>query len=381
MTRTTLLALLLCAAVVPAAGKPAKTAAPADWLTRGKQAQQYGNLREALACYDSAVAVVGAPADAWYRRAVCRARLLETAGASLAADSAQQTALAAVDDLGRAVALDTGLAGAWQLRGLLRLRYLKSDGALDDINTALRLNPRFAEALRSRVEYYTVQGDRTSAIADCGALIALAPHDVKAYQMRAELYAADAQLRKAVDDLGRVLQIVAGPYSADAERTRAQTMQQRGDLYMQLGEWDKAMADHREARGGLGRDGATTLAHRWVDMGLLALKKGEAALAADLCTRALEFAPGMERAIAGRARANFALDRCELTIKDCDTLLAHNPESYLDYVMRAQALARVGLTQRARADVAAAMKYSSDGAALPDSVRRTLRDVEALVGK
>jgi tetratricopeptide (TPR) repeat protein len=372
--------LLVLAAVCVA--KPAP--ADADALSRGRQEQQYGNYAAAADLYDQALRTDSLNADTWYRRGVCLVKLLEAPTAKTVSaapiDTLPVYAVRAQANFTRALMLDTALVGAWHMRGVVRCRWTDPNGTsgLADLSRAIQLNPRFAEAFRSRGEYYATHADLAPAVADFGQLIVLAPSDAKALEMRAQLFFRDKQYQKSIDDLTKVLAIVAGPYSAEAERLRAEALRLRGEAYLNLSDYDKAMLDHRQAVGGLGPDGGLTLAYLWADRAFLAAQKRDFVLAIDLYTRALELSPGAERAYYGRARANFDRGRCELAIADCDTLLSHNPESYLDYVLRAQAQARIGLDARARADATRALDIArKNGVALPDSVMVFLRQVTA----
>jgi tetratricopeptide (TPR) repeat protein len=89
----------------------------------------------------------------------------------------------------------------------------------------------------------------------------------------------------------------------------------------------------------------------------------------------LEFSPEVYRAYAGRAKANFQLGAFEHTVRDCDTLLAHDPESYVDYVLRAQALRRLGRTESAVADLRKALKIAREIGSPTDSLASAIRDL------
>ena len=71
-------------------------------------------------------------------------------------------------------------------------RLASAQGALDDYDRALAINPKDAEALRGRGFTHLRRNETDAAIGDHGAAIALHRNDALAYHLRAEGHQAMA---------------------------------------------------------------------------------------------------------------------------------------------------------------------------------------------
>lgn len=89
-------------------------------------------------------------------------------------------------------------------RGLARYKADDIDGALADLNEAIRVGPDFAEAYVARG---TVRGDSPAAIDDFSAAIRLNPYYVQAYYNRGLARGAAGDYAGAIDDFTKVLQM------------------------------------------------------------------------------------------------------------------------------------------------------------------------------
>ncbi|MFC4167816.1 tetratricopeptide repeat protein [Teichococcus aestuarii] len=102
----------------------------------------------------------------------------------------------ALEDLNRAVSLDRGRAEAWVFRAAA-LRHLdRTDAAMQDIETALRLVPQNPEALLERGILRQLKGDAAGARGDWQRAIALAPDSAAADLARQNLALNEAGPRR-----------------------------------------------------------------------------------------------------------------------------------------------------------------------------------------
>jgi tetratricopeptide (TPR) repeat protein len=333
------------------------------------QAQQTGNHRAAVALFSECLKGDATHGDSYYRRALSYSEL-----AVVATGYREAILDSALGDVKQALGLDTANASAHNLHGLILLRLgADLEGAAAEFTAALRINPRYADAVRNRAEAYRLLRQVPRAIGDLSVAIGLAPHDHRAFAARAELYTGLGQCSLAVGDLTSVLSLVSGPYSAQSERTRAEALRARGDCLLLLDDYDKARADHRQALAGLDKATVAGVAHAWADRASAMQRAGKHAAAEQLYTHALEFTPTMTLAYAGRSRARFALARYAEALADCDTVLAHNPDSYLDLLLRGQVRSALGQREPASGDFSKALEQATAAGAATDSLVRAVR--------
>ncbi|MGJ0393528.1 MAG: magnesium-translocating P-type ATPase [Methylocystis sp.] len=123
------------------------------------------------------------------------------------------------------------------------------DGALADLDNALRIDPRSATALEERASIYQERGELDSALADFDALIALRPRSALAFYGRAEVYRAKNNVVRAIMDYNTSLRLDNKLAAAYEGRARA---------FAGKGDFDKAIADFDEV---LRLDPKSALAH------------------------------------------------------------------------------------------------------------------------
>ena len=78
------------------------------------------------------------------------------------------------------------------------------DQAIADYTKAIELDPKYAEAYKSRGFVYTSKGQHDQAIADCSKAIELDPKYVGAYKNRGYAYYSKEKYDKAWEDVHKV---------------------------------------------------------------------------------------------------------------------------------------------------------------------------------
>lgn len=144
--------------------------------------------------------------------------------------------LAARADIDKAILLDKNMAAAYELRALLRVKSDEDyDGALADMNDAVRLQPKNTAFYinRAMVKYYVE--DLRGAMADYDYVLTLDPGNIMAYYNRGLLRAQVGERNKAVEDFTKVLQREPHNYLA---------ILNRAILYDNLGEYENAITDY-----------------------------------------------------------------------------------------------------------------------------------------
>ncbi len=119
-------------------------------------------------------------------------------------------------------------------------KYKKGDfqGAIEDLDKAIIINPKYAEAYNSRGLTYKALKEYPKAIADYDRAIELNPKLALAYTNRGMIYHALKEYPKAIADYDKAIEI-------NANHTYAYNS--RGNIYAELKEIPKAISDYTKA--------------------------------------------------------------------------------------------------------------------------------------
>ncbi len=205
---------------------------PEAHSTRGMVLQARGQLDKAMADYDRAVEI--APNNQSYRLRRGLGRLAQQAWAQAIADFSEALRLqpdyakayicrgearsetgdlaGARADLDQAIRLMAGpgddiLGFARRVRGDISLKQKDYRRAIDDYSEAIRLDPKDAEALRSRGDAYFLLGETARSIADLDRSIELADDDDRSHGCRGRARAAAGDHRGASEDYRRAAEL------------------------------------------------------------------------------------------------------------------------------------------------------------------------------
>jgi len=164
----------------------------------------------------------------------------------------------ALADLNVAVGLDPGFAETHKMLSIVHRDLGKIDTAMDDITVSMRLNPNDAETLAIRGHLYSrFKQQQDLAIADLTAAIRIAPNYeiahltlANAYFLKSDYVHAiseyDATIRLNPNELN-ALEYRDACYSMDLNPRDPHTLNQRGLIYLELNDLDRALADLNEA--------------------------------------------------------------------------------------------------------------------------------------
>jgi tetratricopeptide (TPR) repeat protein len=115
----------------------------------------------------------------------------------------------------------------------------ESPRAITDFTTAITLDPNYASAFYNRGLAYERNGDYAHAAGDYDDLIRLQPANPEAWNARCRVRATvDQQLREALADCNESLRLA--PDIAD-------TISNRGFVYLKLGDFDKSIVEYDAA--------------------------------------------------------------------------------------------------------------------------------------
>ena len=85
----------------------------------------------------------------------------------------------AIRDLNRAIELNPKYAEAYNNRAFINMKVKRYDRVLSDLDKAIELRPNYPHALMNRGDYYKHLGDKTKAIADYDKVIAMGKEVIK----------------------------------------------------------------------------------------------------------------------------------------------------------------------------------------------------------
>ncbi|KAB2910373.1 MAG: tetratricopeptide repeat protein [Hyphomicrobiaceae bacterium] len=151
----------------------------------------------------------------------------------------------ALADLAEALRLDPMAVTIYETRAYMRSTKRDLDGAIADMDESIRIK-EMGYKLQRRAEYYREKGQEERARQDLERAASVyseetakAPAEAFSYLGRSQVRAELGNAREALDDMNTFMRL--------HKEANAYYNQQRGDLYMKLGEWAKAIEDYSEA--------------------------------------------------------------------------------------------------------------------------------------
>jgi tetratricopeptide (TPR) repeat protein len=113
----------------------------------------------------------------------------------------------AIQDLNSAIKLDPQYALSYSHRGDARRDKGEFDGALADYDKALEIDPKYTTAYINRGILYTKRSQWDRAVADFNRALELEPRNVSAYYSRGNTYGDQGRYEQAIEDYDRIVEI------------------------------------------------------------------------------------------------------------------------------------------------------------------------------
>jgi lipoprotein NlpI len=111
-------------------------------------------------------------------------------------------------------------------RGMLMAHTIFKETAKDELDTAIKLNPKLAPAYYNRALLANATGDPEAAVADYSKAISLVPTMAEAYINRGIIYATSGRSELALADFNKAIELEPG--SADLYENRGHLLQDMG---------------------------------------------------------------------------------------------------------------------------------------------------------
>jgi tetratricopeptide (TPR) repeat protein/tRNA A-37 threonylcarbamoyl transferase component Bud32 len=207
---------------------------------------------------------------------------------------------------------DPTLIAAWGHRSAVRLRLRDFQGALEDANQTLQLNPTAADAYCNRGRAYAELGDRPAALADYGEAIRLDPKSFLAYSNRAATRLQAGDFQGTVDDTTAALAL--DPSDSLAYYNRGIARGRLGDLQGALDDYDASLRlDPQDARA-------------YVNRGVVRANLGDVEDALDDFDAAVRLRPDLAGGFTNRGSARAMLGDLEGAAADFREALRLDPD-------------------------------------------------------
>ena len=143
----------------------------------------------------------------------------------------------AVQNYGKAVALNPNLAEAYYNRGIAYQNLMQHELAIQDYDKFIELNPNSAEAYYNRGFAYTFLRQIKKAVKNYSKAIKIDPDYADAYNNRGFSYFELKRYRRALKDCDKAIQLMPN---------RAEFYDSRGCVYFAMKNYDKALLDGRQ---------------------------------------------------------------------------------------------------------------------------------------
>ena len=144
----------------------------------------------------------------------------------------------AIEDYNQAIKINPNYAPAYNNRGNVRAELGNKQGAIDDYNQVIRINPNYALAYYNRGIVRDELGDKQGAIDDYNLAIKINPNDAQAYYNRGIVRKELGDKQGAIDDYTQAIKF---------NPNDAQAYVLRGIVYYELGDKQKAREDLQRA--------------------------------------------------------------------------------------------------------------------------------------
>lgn len=225
-----------------------------------------------------------------------------------------------MSDLDRAVEYDSNNWRARMLRGIAHGLQKHYDRAIADLDSAIRLNDRSANAWYNRAEIRYQVGDFVLATFDYSKALSFSPRDVQAYVGRGHSQFQLGKFAEALEDYQKVVLLDSGS---------AQSLLFRADAHSALGAWEKARDDYQLA---VARDSESAEAHRklaWLLTTCPDQSVANPVQAEALARRAHELSGGDWVSVETLATTLAALEKLPEALELVDTWTESHPEAEL----------------------------------------------------
>ena len=242
-----------------------------------------------------------------------------------------------LNNLDQAIKLNDKNAEAYNARGFFyTLIQLDVNRALENFNHAIEIDPGFSDALNNRGILHLSEGNYNLAIDDFNMAIQNNPQMTFAMMNRALAYELSDKFDQAVQSYDDVLEIEPENYFA---------LVYRGSSWMELGKFEEALTD-LDAAVKIEPD----IADAYYNRGLLYRRRERFYLAIEDYTKAVNLEPDYIEAFNNRGAAYLYIGQYEKALIDFNQVLDIDPDHIITYANRGSAYKFLGEYEKAILD-------------------------------
>jgi tetratricopeptide (TPR) repeat protein len=301
----------------------------------------------------------------------------------------------ALKDYARFLRREQNVGQVYFNRGLIFLEQKKWKRARNDFSEAIRCEPNNANAFLNRAKAHLEMNNLDGALASADSAISLEPAWTEAYALRAKIHRRRNELNLArVDDrlashlpaerptsspwtvadflkrarfnllahrYEEVIDLCDRALSANLSSYFTDALITRGNAYLGLGDWGRALRDFDEAIK-LSPENSGAFFGR----GNAYVRKKEREKAIADFSEAIRLKPAESEAWYNRARASLAMEKIEQALSDFSEAIRLNPKFAEAYAHRALALLRAKRGDEALKDAQAAVALSPENSEFSD---------------
>ena len=234
----------------------------------------------------------------------------------------------AIEDISKAVALDSNYFYAFCLRGATYLKKGEYAKAIEDLSTIIVLNPNRAESFYNRGVTYDIMEEYIKAIEDYSKAIAIDPDNSGAFYRRGLAYSKIGEHTEAIEDYSKVIAI-------DPDNSGA--FCSRGLAYSKIGEHTEAIEDYSKVIA-IDPDNSGAFYTR----GLAYSKIGEHTEAIEDYSKVIAIDPDNSGAFYTRGLAYSKIGEHTEAIEDYSKVIAMDPDNSGAFYTRGLAYSIIG---------------------------------------
>jgi tetratricopeptide (TPR) repeat protein/S1-C subfamily serine protease len=243
----------------------------------------------------------------------------------------------AIDDFNQAIKINPNYAQAYNNRGIVRDDLGDKQGAIDDFNQAIKINPNYAQAYYNRGIVRNELGDKQGAIDDYNLAIKINPNYANAYNNRGYVRNELGDKQGAIDDFNQAIKF--NPNLAEAYYNR-------GNVRYQLGDKQGAIDDYNQAI-----KFNPNYANAYNNRGYVRNELGDKQGAIDDYNQAIKINPNYANAYNNRGIVRDDLGDKPGAIDDYTQAIKFNPNLAQAYYNRGIVYYQLGDKQKAREDL------------------------------
>jgi tetratricopeptide (TPR) repeat protein len=229
------------------------------------------------------------------------------------------------------------------MRGTAQAQLGEALGAIEDYNTAIRINPRLILAYNNRGNLRQHLGDWTGAIEDFSIVLEIDSQSAIAYNNRAIVYAQMGDCSAAIADYSRAIAL---------QPDFASVYNNRGNAYCQISEYTLALADYSQAI-----DCDPKFAVAYSNRGNIYRMQGDPIAARSDYDLAISLDPYLAIAYYSRGICHRQLGNHQAAIDDYTATLNLDPQYVYAYYHRGNARQYLGDKYGAIADYTQTIRY------------------------